>query len=256
MKYGFLLSMGRTGTQLISRLVKMDPNVASYHEPYDRDPEIMQLRYSGFHTVADGCMAERMEEMTRRSQGHTLHIESNSYLRFEAEWLRRELDANMVFLSRDARTFLPSAYQRNVYTDRDQQFAQVPHDTDRWAEQWSSFNRFEKICWYWDYANRYLYEQLGPPVHIERVTDSFESFRTKLLDPLGVSISKEDWEKGMSVKVNHSTRYRFRKKWRNRLGFEKTNLETLPPYSQWTDMMKQQFDRICGDTQERLGYER
>jgi len=256
MKYGFLLSMGRTGTQLISRLVKMDPNVASYHEPYDRDPEIMQLRYSGFHTVADGCMAERMEEMTRRSQGHTLHIESNSYLRFEAEWLRRELDANIVFLSRDARTFLPSAYQRNVYTARDDQFPQVPHDSDPWAKEWPSFTRFQKICWFWDYANRFLFDVLGPPTHIEQVTQSYEQFQEAVLEPLQVQVNQADWEKAMSVKVNHSSRYMFRKKWKNRLGVEKSNMDTLPAYSEWNTDMKEQLDRICGDTLERLGYER
>ncbi|GEM_PF-3464399 len=253
--YAFLLSMGRTGTQLISKLLAGNPDIAIYHEPYELDREIMQLRYSGFHTVADACMATRMDEMSQRSAGKSVHVESNSFLRFEVEWLQRELNARLVYMSRDPRTFLPSAYQRNVYTSADEQFTQVPHDGDPWVAEWGGFSRFEKICWFWNYANQFLFQALGPPVHIETATSSYAKFKEKILDPLALTLDQEIWEAKIAVKVNHSSRYHFRKRWRNRLGLEKSNLETIPPYAQWTDDMKAQLQRICGETMLTLGYE-
>jgi hypothetical protein len=256
MQYRFLISIGRTGTQLLSRLLGFDPRASVYHEPYASDAEIMQLRYAGFNTVADGRMAARMEEMTRRSGDAAYHVESNSYLRFETGWLRRELDAKILFLCRDGRTYLPSAYPRDVYTAKDLQFPQVPHDDDPWAGAWAGFSRFEKICWYWDYTNRRLMEALGAPVHMEEVMHSYDGFTEHVAAPLDLRVDRADWERQMSVQVNHSSRYLFRKRWRNRLGLEKTNTETLPPAPEWTPAMRESFDRICGETQEKLGYAR
>lgn len=131
MKYAFILALGRSGTEFLSRMLQHDTHAAVYHEPYEEDPIILNLRHAGFNRVADKMMTSRFDKMSERSAGRDIHIEINSYLRYEAPWLKKNLHADILHLVRDGRTFLPSAFVRDVYTPADIQRPSSPTTATR-----------------------------------------------------------------------------------------------------------------------------
>ncbi len=255
MRYAFVLALGRSGTQFLARMLQHDPNAAVYHEPYAEDRINMALRHAGMGTVVDGKMATRFEEMARRSAGHSLHLETNSYLRYEAPWLAQNLDAKLIHLVRDPRTFVPSAYARDVYTPADIQAPIVPHNSDAYARKWQHMDRFAKICWYWNHSNTQLADTTPNSIHMESILDDYEALSEHILQPFGLQLDKAVWQNEVSRPANTRTRYRCRRILRGLSGrASRAHHMKLPAFPQWSTEQKKIFDEICGGTMERLGY--
>ena len=255
MNFAFVLALGRSGTQFLARMFQHDERAAVYHEPYNEDAIIMNLRYAGFNHVADKKMATRFVEMTRRSADSTLHIETNSYLRYETTWLRTNLDASLIHLVRDARTYLPSAFIRDVYTPNDIQQPIVPHDDSPYAEKWGTMSRFEKICWYWTHTNSMLAGSIQNHVHMEDLLTDYQALYEMILTPFGLNLDQTTWESEVKRPMNTKGRYRLRRTLRGLLGrAPNSHGTTLPPFERWTKEQQKSFHSICGETMERLGY--
>ncbi len=255
MRYAFVLALGRSGTQFLARMLGHDPGAAVYHEPYAEDRANMALRYAGFDTVADGRMVTRFDEMTRRSSGHSLHIETNSYLRYEAPWLTENLDAELIHLVRDPRTFVPSAYARDVYTPADIQAPIVPRDSDAYAPKWQHMDRFEKICWYWNHSNTQLADTIPNCIHMESILNDYGALNENILQPFGLQIDKTTWQSEVSRPANTGLHYRCRRILRGLAGRAPgAHHMKLPPFPQWSPERQKGFSKICGETMERLGY--
>jgi hypothetical protein len=227
--------------------------VASYHEPDPEDPALMNLRYAGFHTVADAMMTDRFKRMKTRSEGKRLHVECNSYLRYEADWLKSNLNAKLVHLVRDGRTYIQSAYVRDVYTPWDKQMPIVPHNDDPMAARWPSLSRFEKLCWYWNHSNTVLMESIPTCVQMEALFKDYTVFSAKLLKPLDIHISEQAWRKAVERPRNTKNRYLFRKQLKRWL-FPGTTGPDRTPLGVWTADHQRDFENICGRTMKRLGY--
>lgn len=255
MRYAFVLALGRSGTQFLARMLQHDPRAAVYHEPYAEDRINMALRHAGLDTVADGKMATRFEEMTRRSAGHSLHLETNSYLRYEAPWLTQNLNATLIHLVRDPRTFVPSAFARDVYTPADIQAPIVPHDSDPYASKWQYMDRFEKICWYWNHSNTHLADTIPNCIQMESILDDYEALNAHILQPFGLQLDKRIWQNEVSRPANTRVRYRCRRILRGLAGrAPSAHHMKLPTFPEWSQDQQKRFSEICGGTMQRLGY--
>ena len=255
MRYFFVLALGRSGTQMLSGLLGLDPNARVEHEPHRYDPKIVGLRRFGqLDTVLHGLLTQRFAEVAGKRSDTSVYGETNSYLRYEAEWLRRNLDATVVHLSRDGREFVRSAYPRVVYTAAEAQLPILPCDSDPCAGRWSEMTRFEKLCWYWSHTNEMLRATVELHVRMEDVVSDYGYFKRKLLGPLDLSVSEDSWRQFVSRPKNTSSMYR-RRRWIR--GWVKPEVEVHPPIgrpSSWTTEMHAQFEEICGPTMKKLGY--
>lgn len=110
---------------------------------------------------------------------------------------------------------------------------------------WSSFSSFQKNAWVWAETNRIIFEQLNnlpeENYKIFRFEDLFihrkvESFKS-LLRYIGYEdISITDLEEILLQKIN------------------KREMKTLLHPTEWNKQMKDQFDEICGEMMNKLGY--
>jgi hypothetical protein len=75
-------------------------------------------------------------------------------------------------------------------------------------------------------------------LQLERLTSDYDYCTTQLLDPLGIELPYDVWQRHVSRKSkNSSAAYSF------------------PAWEDWTADQKSSFQEICGPTMIKLGYE-
>ncbi|MEM9024450.1 MAG: hypothetical protein AAGB22_11945, partial [Bacteroidota bacterium] len=174
----------------------------------------------------------------------------------ESDWLRQRFDPVLIYLARDGRDFVRSAYTRKVYTEQDLQQPLVPRDGDPAAARWDSWSRFEQLCWYWNHTNAYFLER-GFAVHqVEPCWKNYAYFKQVISDPIGIAVPEAEWKTHVERPVNTS-RQRQRKQWVKQLVGRGGDAPQIAPIPHWTDWSKEQhrmFHDICGETMSKLGY--
>jgi hypothetical protein len=256
MRFFFILALGRSGTQFLASLLARAPGALVYHEPAPRDPIYFGLRYSGdFDHVVDDYLESRFRELIPPDGQYDIYGEVNSFLRYEADWLKRRFSPVLLHLVRDGRDFVRSAYTRNVYT-LDDKNPLVPRDSDPYAQEWGRMNRFQKLCWYWMHTNEFLLSQLKQPVQLEKVVADYRYFEEAILEPTGLKIGFEVWSREVKKPKNTSRQRRLKQRIK-RLLFpwkRQQRLQPIPPWSKWDAQRTGQFNEICGETMAKLGY--
>ncbi|MFK7895436.1 MAG: hypothetical protein AB8G23_06350 [Myxococcota bacterium] len=254
----FILSMGRAGTMMLSELLNGVQDVVVKHEPDSMDVKLVGLRHGdSFGTSLDGLLRARFDRVRALHPQAAVYGEVNSYLRYEAEWLRSVLDARVLFVCRDGRDFVRSAFGRTIYTDRDGQMTILPRDDDPASADWSRYDRFEKLCWYWAHTNAMLLDQIGDPIQMERALNDYEYFESRILKELDLEISKDVWSAEVSRPRNTSRANARKETVKRLLRMERSGPRpTLSHWSKWDVAQTERFWEIAGPVMERLGYSR
>jgi hypothetical protein len=256
----FVLGQGRSGTAFLASLLDTDPRARVHHEPWPLDRQILGLSRTGrFSTVVDSLLEERFTAQFSERGAVPVYGEVNSYLRYNADWLRDRLSATLLHVVRDGRDFVRSAWIREAQRPAHAQLPIVPDDDDPFASRWGSMSRFERICWIWRHTNEMLAESVPVWMRLEDLLSSYETFRSKLLDPIGLDVSESRWRAEVGRPRNTSRRYVWRKAMRRFVrpeAFRQDTREPLPPWPQWDAQQRDQFWAICGQTMQRFGYER
>jgi hypothetical protein len=259
MRLFFILALGRSGTNFLASLLAQDPKTRVHHQPDAGDPKLLALRYAGgFDTVAEALLEERFARLLAEAEGRGAEIygEVNSYLRYETTWLSKRFQPTLIYLVRDGRDFVRSAFTRTVYTPWEEQQSVVPKDEDPYAPQWGSMSRFQRLCWYWKHTNEMLARSHGRPVQLERLLQDYDYLSERVLVPTGVCISREQWSRAVSKPVNTSEqdrRMRLLRRWILRRPQDQ-KIPPIPRWSHWDREMTEQFWQICGPTMEKMGY--
>jgi hypothetical protein len=257
MRAFFILALGRSGTNFLATLLANDPRARVHHEPYPLDPRLMMLRHAGgFERTLDHLLEERFRSLLADAGEVEIYGEVNSYLRYEAEWLRRRFDPVLIHLVRDGRDFVRSAHLRGVFTPHESDGPILPRDDDPWAERWSGFSRFQRLCWYWTHTNEHLAAEIESHVRFEDLLRDYRVFHSQVLEPVGLEVSDRVWRDEVERPRNTSRSYRLRLAAARLLrGPERfPSFKPLPPWRDWDDTLTSQFWEICGDTMRRLGY--
>ena len=85
--------------------------------------------------------------------------------------------------------------------------------------------------------NKFLRECIGgSPVQFEKVISDYSYFKEALLEPLGLNIPKEIWEREVKKPRNITMKHK------------------LPHWRKWDRRMREIFEEICGEEMEKLGY--
>ena len=241
---------------MLSAILDRAEGAAVRHEPCPDDVKLVGMRRAGiFDRVLDGQLRTRFDELEIPS-GTRVYGEVNSYLRYEAAWLRDQLDASLVFVCRDGRDFVRSAYERVVYTAADHQTPIVPADSDPVSAEWDRFDRFDKLCWYWAHTNEMLLEQVGGPVQMERTLSDYDYFREHVLGPVDLDVDAATWQSMVDRPMNTSAQSRRRRLVRAIVRRARGEVEAprLPHWREWSTKQTDRFREIAGPTMERLGY--
>ena len=209
MRFFFVVALGRSGTEMISTLLRRDQRAVVYHEPHEYDAKFVGLRRARvFDQAIDGLLESRFDELISEIDGrYEIYGEVNSYLRYETDWLARRFSASFVRIHRDGRDFVRSVYSRPVYTAQEGETPILPCNDDPYARRWRSMTRFERLCWYWNHTNSYLADHVPLGGKMERALTEYDYFHERILEPLGLEVPKYSWSSLVSRPRNTSSSY-------------------------------------------------
>ena len=257
-KLFFVLAHGRSGTQFLSHLLDTDPQAVVLHEPYDGDLDYFPYSLQpSYRSVIDGYLTERFDTILRGlPPGIKIYGEVNSLLRHHAAWLNENLHPYMIPLVRDGRDVVRSMYSRNVYSIPSKFIPAYPQDGDPYSATWKDMSRFERLCWYWQYSNNSLSRQVSNLVRFEDIIADYGAVKEKILNPTGLTVSRETWEKKIKSKKNATNTGGIRG-WIKRRVMKKEALPgQLSHWRKWSPEMTNTFWTICGTTMKNMGYDR
>lgn len=241
MRYAFITSTGRTGTDfftyLFSEVVK---NSWSQHEP---KPAFRRRSYA-FLSREPGWYDELYFRLSRnwfnRGKEKDWYVETNYHL-FDATRLIRNVfpDALTFHIVRDGRQVVRSWLNRYRYITNDHITAfHLPGDPAQ--AEWNNWNPVQKLAWYWKTINQRA-AQLQPDLYL-KFEDIFFSEREEsaVFDILaampGVEYEREEVKRALDRRVNASGR------------------DFFPKFDQWPELWQQQFWAIAGDEMLNQGY--
>ncbi|MGH1337111.1 MAG: hypothetical protein ACRBFS_13385 [Aureispira sp.] len=168
----FMVSTGRTGTQFFeSFFEEIDAHTLAVHEPR---PDLFDLGIEkhragkGTETVTQAILEAR--DPFLRSYCHARikrYIESNPFLSFLLPEVKTAFPkARFVIITRKASSYMKSALNKSPLddgafyfydkNDKRQRIRATDFEQDAQKEAWDTFDRQQKIAWYWNKCNTIL----------------------------------------------------------------------------------------------------
>jgi hypothetical protein len=242
----FVMGSGRSGTQLISKLLDDTGRASVFHEPnYNEDVGTMDILRRDHEQAVLYWQEFRSAEVFRRWNSvpaGTMYGEVNGTIRYQVRAIKQLFpDAPIMLIARDGRGFVRSVmgWPQFYAPHSNGAFALAPLPGDKYEHEWSGMNRFSRICWSWQDTYELLMRYI-PPTHwltLEQATSDYGFFDRQFARNVGLPITQASWQRHVSRKSPNATR---------KYGF--------PAWEQWTEAQKQAFIRICGPTMRKLGY--
>lgn len=244
----FIVTTGRSGSTTITRALSVLHNVHAVHEP---PPELI-LESSGYRYGTTS--AEEVRTLLRETRGpivgRSIYVESNQTLSLIIPEIAQVFpEARFVWLLRNGLDVVGSTMQKQWYTGHSEhhdRYEDCPPLEKAWidgriagdrcgamsAQTWQSLGRFEKCCWYWDYVNRVIEEDLA-----EHASDRLIMVRLEEMDRrLGELTQWMGLRAAVLPSVPHSNKAKRR------------------PYhhTDWSRDDREVFARLCGEQMDRL----
>lgn len=257
----FVLSTGRCGTELLSRIIARDRDTRVDHSPR---PELIQqgriiyecvrsMEYRGasqderdtFATVAAQVFLTAREsvlfECYRRG---ATYVETNNRITFFAPYIRSLMPASQfVHLYRHPGEFIRSGLRRDWYSGRGPHEIgrPVPVADDPLRTDWDGFDRIEKIAWLWAETNKFImgtFESLDSKSCYAYNFNALDAASmASLLGQLGVDVDPSSLSGLIRIPVNAQQHGDY------------------PCYAKWPESDKAKVKRHCSTVADRLGFE-
>ena len=242
----FVLGSGRSGTQLITRLLAAQQGVVAFHEPnFVEDVATMDDFRRKPEAALDYWRLFRSVEVYRRWQAEPrarIYAEANGTIRYHQPAIAKLWPRSHQFLlTRNPRGYVRSlmGWKRFYSPGSKGAFGLEPIGDDPYRGRWSGMSRFEKVCWSWVETNALLADRIPERnwLQLEKLVSDYAYCRERLFQPLALEFSEQAWAEQMQrPSANSSRSYGF------------------PHYSDWDAGQKSAFESICGPTMARLGY--
>lgn len=237
----FILAIGRSGTRFLAELLNQAEGTYVVHEPVREDFKAHQDAFHCNEKARDYIQNFRKKEIYLRACNRELHAygEVNGILRRHCLALKEAFPkAKLIHLIRDGRDVVRSMMSRKTMTAEDANTGRIyPAKADPWQDKWPGMSRFERICWYWQAENRYLRQSIETRVQLEKIVSSYDYFKSKLLDELGLEISRQAWQEAASIPKNATEQHK------------------ISHWREWGQDMMRRFQDICGEEMAENGYE-
>jgi len=175
----------------------------------------------------------RKKDIYYRVQGRptAFYGEINPFLRMHCKAIKEAIPHAKLFqIVRDGREVVRSVMSRDKLSKKDPMANNIaPPSTDPYHAKWKDMTRFEKVCWQWQFTNRFMRENTGYTVDFKQMRTDYDYFQERVLSYLGVHITKEAWHTYVSQPKNKSARYR------------------MPHWKEWEKEDTETFGDICGE---------
>lgn len=210
----FVLSTGRCGTMLLTKILSSFSELEVYHEPYPEFVWHNKYAYENYsentHSVSMMFDVARYEMIRTAFLNNKTYIETNNRITFFAHQIADLYpNAKFIHLIREPVSFVKSGFSRNWY--RGKTIYDEGRITDQARnEKWNNYETIEKIAWLWGATNDFILDfksQTGAPVFEISSTQLFNSTEKvqQLLSFLNLdSINAKTLEKLLKKPINSS----------------------------------------------------
>jgi hypothetical protein len=259
----FIVSTGRTGTQFFESFFNNNfPHVLCLHEPSPDGFEvsIRKIREkSRPDRIIKDLRLNRVSVLPKLKERQAkIYVESNPFFALLIPELRTAFPrCRFLWIVRNPKSYVVSAYNKSPVGDNKMFFyAENDHRSritaldfpdDPRRNDWPGFDRFQKICWYWNKCNEILGRDFGNRddfllVKFEDLFNRENGFQDifKMLEFFQISgverISREPFDLLMKRSTNSAKRL------------------LLQGPDSWTAEQKMDFDILTQSMREKLGY--
>lgn len=152
--YLFVLSTGRCGTALLTKILDNSPKLLVYHNP----SPILEYTSSYIHrnkpsqdALKLSFIAARFEFLLKAFTLNKIFVETNNRITFFAPAIADLCpNARFIHLIRHPADFVRSGMRRGYYDENIMQYQRLYPENDI---HWSQMSRLEKISWEWNEIN-------------------------------------------------------------------------------------------------------
>jgi len=213
-EYVFILSTGRCGTALITKILEYSNQVLVYHDPIP----VLEYAFScaakaeiTVETKKFAILASRFDHMfAKAKQEDKIFVETNCRITFFADALAELLpNSKFIQIVRNPVDFVTSGMNRQYYSQGSIQYQRLSSD----LETWKGFNQIQKITTEWNVINGFI-EKFKDDLPQKRIItlrceDLFEdiSISKKLLNFISpdLDIPNKFIEQNLMIKINKNT---------------------------------------------------
>lgn len=238
----FIVSTGRTATHWLSHLLNLDEKAIVVHEPVPVETwahkDAVKNRINAERYILDFRKKELYLRLHSLRRKFNTYGEVNGILRRHIEPIEKCIpNVKLIHLVRNGKDVVRSVISRQTYSGKHPVYYNFsPPKVDDWSSNWEKLSEFEKTCWLWQWENKYMREHINLRAYFEEIITSYASFKKQILNPIGLSISKEIWQQSINKSTNSTQTY-------------KMNL-----WEDWDSSDKEIFADICADEMQRYGY--
>ena len=161
----FVLSTGRAGTELLTKILKNGEGLKVFHEPQPQLVYVAKLAHQmgreNIDALKIGFLGARYDIIKRVYLLRKRYVETNNHLTFFSPALRQLFpNAKFIHLVRHPGAFIRSGMRRNYYINNPFDDGRiVPRDNDPLNSYWHQISQIEKIAWLWNETNHFIEEE-------------------------------------------------------------------------------------------------
>ncbi len=247
MKYVFVTGMGRSGTKFLSSLLSLDENIISKHEYIgNREYWLLSWYLGGFYSKS---ILESNKREIEKKFNTNMFIDVNGYLSDSTEMLNEVFTNSKIFhLVRNPKSVVPSIMIRRD----DNRIHKIPKDKTG-VDSWQKMSKLEQVCLNWVQTTEDLLKSNTDLLIFEKLVSDYSYFREKILNPLKIRISRNQYESFVSKKINRTRSWLYRFLYAKYKGKPMINKKIT--FRDLSTKENQMFLSICHDTMVKLGYE-
>ncbi|XOF34673.1 MAG: sulfotransferase [Candidatus Electrothrix sp. YB6] len=249
----FVLSTGRAGTQTLSELFKLAPNIISYHEPMPTLYRLSNLAYNQLRCWKnckdiwqESFVTARAALLRRSLCCHKGYVETSPHSTFLAPVIASVIpNVKFIHLVRDPRCVVRSGMRRNWYNGHSFDSTRItPQIKTEEGEKWESYTLFQKNIWLWNETNKWIADFLSTfprskqlIVHSEDMFSGNRETVEKIFNFIGGTVPSEGkMSKVLKKKMNAQKKGDF------------------PMSDSWSKQMDSELKARAGTVAMRLGY--
>lgn len=248
----FVLSTGRVGTETLSALLDLCPNLLSFHEPR---PLLYKMSKSSFQNGMTNCekiwddsfmslRADLLESALASGVGYT---ETSPQSTFMAPAISRVIPgAKFIHLVRHPADVVRSGMRRGWYAGHSADSTRItPKEDCVVSEHWSEMSQFEKNTWLWSETNKWIYQytsSLPEDKYLFLKAEDIYNGNREILEQVFKFCGAEYPEEKKINKI-------LSKK------YNRQSVGKFPEFDQWSSTEVDELKNYVGETAELMGYE-
>lgn len=246
---GFVLSTGRCGTTLLTKILSLNYCIEAVHEP---QPNLQWPAKRAYELGADDTLLLReialhlrIDAIGTAWQRGLIYVETHNRITFYAAALAREFArAKFVHLIRNPHAFIASGLRRGYYTGSRLDYGRImPRAGSEAAALWPTWTQAEKIAWLWTETNRVA-------EHVRTLAGT-ERFRVVKAEELFSSTATGcDITKWLGAEVPESSVAKLLQKPIN----AQSNGNSLELVRMWSVKERERIDAIVAPVAQAYGY--